>query len=149
MKRLVAVLAVSLTACGTMLHNPREAVQVGSNPSGAKATVTCDGGVRDSGVTPARLVFPRRANGCRLRVEMTGFRPATVALERGYSGGYFANIAAAAVGVFGAISGGSHQFKTLSGAIGAIGLTGFFIDRWNGRAFSHDPEEVIVELEAN
>ena len=147
MKRTLALLlALSTTGCGTLLHNPREAVQVSSNPTGALATVTCDGGIRASGSTPARLVFPRPATGCKLLIEMEGFRPATIELERGYSGGYFANIGAATAGAL-ALLGGSHQFKTWSAVVGIAGVCGFFLDRWNGRAFSHDPEEVVVRLE--
>ncbi|HUP49149.1 MAG TPA: hypothetical protein VNA04_10210 [Thermoanaerobaculia bacterium] len=137
-----------LAGCGTVIHRADQPVFVDSRPPGATATVVCGGGIRVSGTTPARLAIPRRGRACQLRVESPGYETARLELDRQFSGGFWGNF-----GVMGALGLGvllaEPSDASLPAAWGAsaIGAGGFLIDRLTGRAWSHDPEEIIIDLE--
>lgn len=144
----MAILCLLLTGCGTLLHSPTESVAVESRPAGANATIRCDGGVTASGVTPASLLIPRRADGCTLLVERAGFHPQTLAIERGFSGAYWLNFVTVSVVPF-AILVSEPSDATLPAAWGGslLAASGFLIDHFRGTKYSHDPAAVTVELE--
>ena len=49
-----------IAVCSLLLHT-------------ACATITCDGGVQVTGVTPAKLVMPREADGCVVEAARNGY----------------------------------------------------------------------------
>ena len=68
MRMMLALSLLLLTACATMTHGPMETIAVDSQPRGAAASIACDGGVHVTGTTPAKLVIPRRVDGCVVEV---------------------------------------------------------------------------------
>ena len=159
MKMLAACLFMTLSACATISHGPMETITVDSKPSGAAASIHCDGGVNVSGITPARLVIPRKADNCVVEVSQ-GDRKKTVALEQGISGRYWMNFAGAVgFGLFGTIAfsntdsffGPSNhnadQAANAALASGILGGVGFIVDSLSGSMHDHNPHEVIVDLE--
>lgn len=148
MRALVTLLAVFSMGCGTLVHGPKETLFVDSRPAGAEATVACNGDVRATGTTPARLVFPRKAEGCTLTVSRPGYRQRTLTLEHGFSGWFWANFAigpalAAAVRV--GQGGGDLSYGEIA-AMASPGLF-FLIDHFTGSKHNHSPDEITVALE--
>lgn len=91
MKRLiVVVLVVSQTAgCATVVNRSVEQIRVSSNPAGADAVIECDGGLRASATTPARIGIPRQAAGCVLSISKDGMTAQRISLKRDVSGKYW------------------------------------------------------------
>jgi hypothetical protein len=85
-----------LTSCATVTRGRDETITVDSNPPGANATIVCANNVSTSGITPARLTIPRRADLCRVDVEKRGMQTQKVQLERGINGRYWMNFIYAA-----------------------------------------------------
>ena len=158
MKMLFALSTLMLTACATMTHGPNETIAVDSQPRGAAASIKCDGGVRVTGTTPARLVIPRKADNCVVEVSQ-GDRKKSVSIKRGFSGKYWMNFAGA-VGfvVFGEIAFANTPFfgkandtadQASAAALGSgvLGGLGFIIDSVNGSMWDHNPNKLTVDLE--
>jgi hypothetical protein len=148
-KGIAALSFLFLAGCATMTHGPNETIAVDSKPSGAAASIKCDGGVNVSGTTPAKLVIPRKADHCVVEVSNAG-RTKRVPLVRGYSGRLWANFAGAAaipIGAIGSLSGDSGHRNT--GIRVGIGLTagGFLVDWLTGSMYDRDVHEVTIDLE--
>ena len=76
-RALAIVAACALTGCGTILHGPRQAVPVNSNPSGATVTTTPSS---ETVTTPGTLDLERK-NNYQLTFTSPGYTPATVNLH--------------------------------------------------------------------
>lgn len=76
-RTLVIAAACAATGCGTILHGPRQAVPVNSNPSGATVTTTPSS---NTVTTPGTLDLERK-NGYQLTFTSPGYTPATVNLH--------------------------------------------------------------------
>jgi hypothetical protein len=149
MKRIAALSFLFLAGCATMMHGPNETIAVDSQPSGAAASIKCDGGVNVSGTTPAKLVIPRKVDHCVVEVSGAG-RTKRVRLERGYSGRYWANFSWASTIPAGALlsfAGSNDVFE--AGLMAGVGLTGtgFLIDWLSGAMYDRDMHEVMIDLE--
>ena len=103
-----------------------------------------------NGTTPAKLVIPRKVDGCV--VEVTGNdRTKRVTLHRGYSGRYWANFAwlsAVPVGIIANFNGDNGN--TLAAwAGGGVALTGigFIVDSATGSMYDRDVHDVFVDLQ--
>ena len=133
-----------------MTRGPNETIAVDSQPRGAAASIKCDGGVSVNGTTPAKLVIPRKADGCVVEVSGAGHTK-RVTLHRGYSGRYWSNfgwLAPVGIGVIAAF--GSNDDNALGVGAGAgVGLTGiaFIVDAATGSLYDRDVHEVMVDLE--
>ena len=151
MKTMLAFPLLLLAACATISHGSNETIEVDSRPSGAAAAITCNRGVHVTGVTPARLVIPRKAENCVVEVSQ-GDRKKSVAVDRGTSGKYWMNFAGAvgygvvATYAFGHNDAGSRTFLTAVG-IGLGGGLGFVVDAVNGSMHDHNPHDVTIDLE--
>lgn len=149
MKKSAALSFVFLAGCATMMHGPNETIAVDSRPSGAAASIKCDGGVNVSGTTPVKLVIPRKADHCVVEVSSAS-RTKSVRMVRGYSGRFWANftgITAVPIGAIGSLSGDTGPFNT--GLKVAVGLTfgGFLVDWLSGSMYDRDVHEVTIDLE--
>ena len=147
MKMLIAL--VFLTGCATITRGPNETILVDSKPSGAAASIKCDGNVEVSGTTPARLVIPRRADHCVISVtDGTLTRQRTIA--RGPGGMYWANFGL--VGGFGlgtliAFASGSDEAFAAGAVSGIAGGLGFLVDWMTGSMYDRDVHDVVIDLE--
>jgi hypothetical protein len=140
---------VFLTGCATITRGPNETIDVDSRPSGAAASITCDGAVTASGTTPAKLVIPRRANNCVIAVT-DGTRTKTRAIARGPSGMYWANFGLIGAFPFGTgltIATGKDAPIAAGIALGIAGGLGFAIDWLSGAMYDRDVHEVVIDLE--
>jgi len=142
-----------LCSCATVTRGRDEVITVDSNPSGAKATIECQGNVFVTGQTPARLTIPRIAEKCRVQIAQTGMRTENVYMTRGFNSHYWVNFAFAAGIPIGAVLvfGGNDTQANAGGviAIGAVvlGITGLILDRATGAMYDHDPGIVKVTLQ--
>ena len=148
-KTVFVLLSLFLGACATMTHGPNETIAVDSQPSGAAASIKCDGGVNVTGTTPAKLVIPRKADHCVVEVSSPS-RTKSVKLVRGYSGRYWANFSWASVIPAGALlsfAGSNDVFE--AGLVAGVGLTGagFLVDWLSGSMYDRDMHEVTIDLE--
>lgn len=155
MTRFLSLLLIGcfLTSCATVTRGRDEAITVDSNPPGANATIVCANNVSATGITPARLIIPRRANLCRVEVRKDGMQTQKIPLERGINGHYWMNFVFASGIPIGAILafGGNDSQGAAGGviAVGAVvlGITGFIMDRVNGAMYDHNPNVVKVTLQ--
>ncbi|NUO64819.1 MAG: hypothetical protein HOQ11_02465 [Gemmatimonadaceae bacterium] len=78
-RALAVTAACALTGCGTILHGPRQAVPVNSNPAGAtvQTTPAAEGGTV---TTPGTLDLERK-HSYQLTFTSPGYSPATVNLH--------------------------------------------------------------------
>ena len=90
-RAFVALAAFALTACGTVMHGSRDTIFVDSKPDGAVASISCAGNVEASGTTPAKLVIPRKVQGCSVSVERAGYKTQRLELEQSFSGAFWTN----------------------------------------------------------
>ena len=112
----VAVAALGLSACATIIHSPRQQVGISSTPSGASVTIDNV----DSGKTPLVTKLSRRQEHV-LRIEMAGYKPFEATLTRKLSGWVFGNL------VFG-------------------GIVGLAVDAVSGSMYRLTPEQVSASL---
>jgi hypothetical protein len=156
MGRFIALLLIGslLTSCASIRHGTNEVISVDSNPSGANATIKCANNISASGVTPARLTIPRKADGCRVDVDKSGMKTQTIQLERGFDSAYWSNfilvsglplgtIAAFSNGIFGSVPGYAGALFV----VGILGGVGLIVDRANGAMYDHDPNVIKVTLQ--
>lgn len=143
MRRLLLLAVLPLAACATINHGPNETISVDSRPSGAQATIRCDGNVTATGTTPARLTIPRRADNCRLEVGSK-----TVEMTRGLSGKFWMNFATAGAGGVAATAawGGSDTAIFAGPVIVVSGGVGLLIDRISGSMWDRDEHTYVIDL---
>lgn len=91
---LLLLLLPGWAACATLVHGTHQSIEVYSSPG--PATVSVDG--RVVGHTPAVVGLSRRS-GHTLRIELAGYHPQEVSLERSVSGWAWGNV------VFGVVVG--------------------------------------------
>jgi hypothetical protein len=150
MKMTLAFSMLFFAACATMTRGPNETIAVDSQPRGAAASISCDGGVNVSGTTPAKLVIPRKVDGCVVEVSGNGHTK-RVTLHRGFSGRYWSNFTwLSAVPIAGVLSIGGDDNKLIDiGAAAGVGLTalGFIVDSVSGSMYDRDVHDVFADLE--
>ncbi len=149
MKKLIASSLILLTGCATMTRGRNETINVDSRPSGAAASIRCDGGVSVSGTTPARLVIPRRADNCVVAVT-DGTRTKTRTIARGPSGMYWANFGLIGAFPFGTgltLATGKDAPIAIGLGLGIAGALGFLIDWQSGAMYDRDVHDVVIDLE--
>jgi hypothetical protein len=147
-----AVLIVALlTSCASVSHGRDEVISVDSDPAGAQATLACANGVTASGVTPARLTIPRKADGCHVDVTRDGMRAQQVTLSKEISRAFWLNFIGASVvplvPVVAFSDGGGNSSAGALLAVGAAGAAGFLIDRVTGAMYDHEPHAIKVTLQ--
>jgi hypothetical protein len=153
MKRFLSFLLTVclLTSCATMTHGSNEVISVDSDPSGAEATIKCANNVSASGTTPARLIIPRKAEGCRVDVEKSGMKTQSMDVERGFTSSFWLNFIPASGLPLGTIAvfTGNGSDGTLSAvfAAGILGGVGFLVDRVTGAMYDHNPNVIKVTLQ--
>ena len=151
MKKTAWVFPLLLTfGCGTVLHGPKDTLFVDSKPSGANASIACDGEFRTAGRTPVKLEFPRKREHCTLTVERAGSKTKSVELDQGYSSRFWWNFAPVPLGIlFDNVAGSGAGFDFGYGMLLAPLVTGFnfLVDQLSGSKHDYDPKEVVVELE--
>jgi hypothetical protein len=150
--RSLALLLIGciLSSCATITHGRDEVISVDSNPSGAAATIRCARNISASGMTPARLTIPRKADGCSVNIEMSGRTTQNVPLERGFTGAYWMNLAPTlglplyvlAEGIWASGSAGAGWL-----VVGLAGAAGLIVDRATGAMYDHDPHAINVTLQ--
>ena len=113
---LSALVALTVTGCGTIMQGSKQDVAVSSTPTGAQISV--DGQV--AGVTPATLRLARK-NGHLVRIELPGYQPFEMNLTRKVSSIVWGNI------VFG-------------------GIPGLVVDAVTGGMYQLTPEQIAAEL---
>jgi hypothetical protein len=147
--------AYLLTSCATIRHGANEEISVDSNPSGANATIKCANNITASGITPARLTIPRKADLCRLDVEKSGMQTQKIQIERGFDSAYWLNFIPASglplgtIALFstGSIFGGTPGYVGVLFVAGIVGGVGLIVDRVTGAMYDHDPHVIRVKLE--
>lgn len=112
------VLAVSLSACATIMHGTSQEVGISSTPS--SATVMVDN--KELGKTPVVAKLKRKDNHI-VKIELPGYKPFEATLTRKTSGWVWGNI------VFG-------------------GLIGLAVDATSGGLYKLTPEQVAAQMAA-
>jgi hypothetical protein len=112
-----ALLVVGLTACATIINGTSQSVSISSQPSGAQVFVD---GV-PMGATPVSPDLKRKDKHT-VRIELEGYEPFEMRLNRGTSGWIAGNI------IFG-------------------GLIGLAVDAITGAMYKISPDEVVATLE--
>ena len=120
-------IALSLTACATVVSTPRQMVKVESNPSGAKIIVTTKakpGSTAvakrvEAGVTPATVSVSRKDG--EVLLELEGYETAKVPLKPGFNAWVLGDV-----------------------ALGSLLSTS--IDTSTGASNQYDPGQYLVDL---
>jgi hypothetical protein len=159
-RSFVAVLALGLAGCATVINDRRETIAVRSEPSGAVVTVDCGSAPMYGGLTPASIIIERTADPCSFIIAKDGFGEERVELTRQMSGAMRGNRVAGMItgSVFWVVgllatsdSSWIDPFDAAEGGweIGsAIGeAPGNAIDRKTGAAYKHSPSKVFVKLD--
>ena len=151
--RCIALLLMGclLPSCATISRGRDEVIAVNSDPSGANATIKCNGNVSISGVTPARITIPRKSEGCRVNIEKNGMKTQNLAIERGFNSSYWMNFIPASgfpIAVISAFSdGGSDTVAVAALGFGIFGTAGLIVDRVTGAMYDHNPNVIKVTLQ--
>lgn len=143
------VACLSLMSCATLANGRNETISVSSSPSEAKATLACETGAAESGLTPIVFTIRRNAGDCNLTLSKDGYAERVMLIEQGVNPSYWANMAftplAPASGLL--IVAKDPQAKLLG--VGFL-ITGFFVfgtDFFTGAVHTHRPSHVDVVLE--
>src|SRR5690348_14996770 len=112
------VAAVLLTACGAILHGPRQMIDVQSSPAGAKVETTPPSGTY---TTPTSLNLERK-NNYVLTFTAPGYNPATFNLHNGIGTG------------------------TVIADVLLTGLVGVIVDAATGSWYGLEPDSANVTL---
>jgi hypothetical protein len=95
MSRLATVLFVSAAAvacgCASVFQGTTQTIPVTSNPPGAQLQVFVEGERTADAETPT-TVKVKKGNDVELQLQLRGYRPAHVELDRSLSGGFFADL---------------------------------------------------------
>lgn len=112
----IAVLGIALISCASIIHGTSQQIGIGSNPSGAKVTVSG----QSLGTTPTIADLKRKDNHI-VKIEMDGYMPYETTLTKKVSGWVWGNI------LFG-------------------GLIGLAVDAINGGLYNLSPEQIQATL---
>jgi len=128
-----------------------EVISVDSNPSGANATILCEGNIHQTAATPAHFTIPRKAQFCRVDIEKSGMRTQKIQIERGFNSSYWLNFIPASgfpVSFIAAFSdGGSDSLAAAAFGAGLFGAAGLIVDRVTGAMYDHNPNVIKVTLQ--
>jgi hypothetical protein len=120
------------TGCATLVQGPKQIIDFSSQPSGA--VVSVDG--KSYGTTPVSLILdrkchtkdgPKEKNYYDVKIELDGYQPYTMRLDRKVSGWVYGNI------IF------SYGY--------VIGIAGVLIDASTGSMYKLTPNQVNATLE--
>ena len=136
------------TACASIVHGPQDTLFVDSAPAGAAASIDCERNFRIATTTPAKLVFPRKLQGCALTVQQPGYRSRRIELDQSFSGWFWTNFATGPLLALavrssqggGDLSGGEVLALLSPGAF-------FLVDHLRGSKHDYEPKEIMVTLE--
>jgi hypothetical protein len=150
----VLVLALSLLSCATVARGTHEEIAVHSSPAGASATLTCTKGETKSGVTPLTISIRRNAGECTLNVSKEGFADATMHIEQGMNGRFWANFGFLPLVPIGVVTyeGGlgysqPNNTRRQQGELMIVGgLLPWAVDYWSGAMHEHTPNRVDLVL---
>ena len=119
---LLCIIAISITiiGCGTIMHGSTQEVSISSNPT--EADVFIDD--KDMGKTPINLNLDREHKTQNLRVELDGYLPYEMTINRKVSGWAWGNLA------FG-------------------GLPGVVVDAISGGLYKLTPEQIEADLKTD
>ena len=145
-RMLVALAAFALSACGTVMHGSRDTIFVDSKPDGAAASISCAGNVEARGTTPAKLVIPRKVQGCSVSVERAGYKTQRLDLDQSFSGAFWANFAFSPVLATATIINGRDFGYDTAAALLSSGVA-FLIDQYTDAKYTYEPKEIVVDLE--
>jgi hypothetical protein len=146
----IAVLALSLSACASVVHGTRQEIEVHTDPPGALAMAE-----GQSVTTPGVLNLQRKLKDASIRIEKDGYRPEVVRLNRSLSGALWWNLvlipagAAAGWATTPDQSGLDHMFeREENGALAALILPLIFFggDFVVGGAYRLDPPYISITL---
>ncbi len=115
--RLLAPALLALAGCATIVSGSKQKITFNSAPVGA--TVTLDSAA--AGVTPVEVALARKTEH-QVRIELQGYRPYTLKLEKKLNGWFIGNIA------FG-------------------GLIGLVVDGTTGAMYKLSPAQVDARLD--
>jgi hypothetical protein len=144
--KVIPLLAVLLTGCGTIIHGSHDAIYVDSKPDGATASVLCAGKVQATGTTPAKLVIPRKVQGCSISVERAGYKTQRMDLDQTFSGAFWTNFAFSPVLATATIMNGRDFGYDTAAALLTSGVA-FLVDQYTGAKYNYEPKEIVVDLE--
>lgn len=147
---LILALATLLSGgCATITSGPTETITITSDPSGANASVDCEG-EKSSLITPARFSVARKTAHCWVTFEKPGFEKQTALLEQGMNARTWWNLPIAVIGVtalgMSGFSNDPDQSARTGGALLVVGLGGFALDAMTSRMRDHDPKTLHVTL---
>jgi hypothetical protein len=128
------------------MHGSRDTIYVDSRPDGAGASISCAGKVEATGTTPAKLIIPRKVQGCSLTVERTGYRTQRLDLEQSFSGAFWTNFVFSPVLATATIINGRDFGYDTAAALLSSGVA-FLIDQFTGAKYTYEPKEVVVDLQ--
>lgn len=117
----VALVATALSACGSITRGTSEVIAFSSTPAGAALTTSTN---RSCPTTPCSLDIPR-SEEFDATFTLPGYRPQTVPVRTKLVGSGAAGFA---------------------GNVLAGGVIGMGVDAYNGAAFDHVPNPVIVTM---
>ena len=143
------LIAIVFTAGCASLHNgSRETIAAQSDPAGADVEIFCSTQRVAAGVTPAQLTMRRADDYCEVVFTKEGFVTSRVPLDRGFSGGLWADIAmTCALGIApGFYIGGRYDVGGTAAVIGTAGAASWIYDRATGAMYRHIPATVRVNL---
>ena len=147
-RRLWSVLALAIVVlvssagagCATIVSGTTQGIRIESEPPGAD--VLLDG--ENKGVTPIQIKVSRKQTSAVIRVEKTGYAPASVPLTRGTNGAITWDF------VFGGIQlvnqGAGTGQRVVSAAVLSIGTLA--IDLMAGGAYTQKPDRIHIALRA-
>ena len=149
MRRLALLLSLlTLASCATITTGITEAIAIGSSPSGATATLVCNGTTAGSGVTPTTITIRRNAGDCNVRLSKDGFEDSTMLLEQGVNPAYWTNMSFSPLAPLGTyvLWLGTSREKTQGAAILGAAAVIFATDFWTGAVHAHRPIKIDVSL---
>ena len=132
-----------------MTSGTREDIVISSTPSGAMASLRCDGHPVGDGVTPLTITIRRNAGDCDLRLTKDGYQDKTILIEQGVNPAYWANMLFTPLvpgGVYLTALGDSGE-KAIG--ISALGVAFVLLgaDFRTGAVHTHRPREIAAVLQ--
>jgi hypothetical protein len=147
LRRATALLALSLTACGTVTHGPLQRIQVESEPAGARVNADHCGSPKSGQLyTPATVWVSRRATRCKLTLRLDGFEQRSVMLHRRLSDKFAENTTPARDICAPGLECGLTEFLVTGLMAGLAIGTGFAVDSVSGAMYEQRPYVVAIDF---
>ena len=132
-----------------MTTGTREDIVIDSTPTGATATLDCDGHAAGGGTTPITLSIRRNAGDCELRLTRDGYQDVKILIEQGVNPAYWANMVFTPLVPAGPylLALGDSGEKVIG--VSALGLAAvvFATDFHTGAVHAHRPNKIAAVLE--